>query len=94
MHKFGLLGKSLKHSFSKIIHEDISNIKYDLINLDETELEKFLKNKDFIGVNVTIPYKEKVIPFLDECDKICQETQVCNTIVNKITNFLVIILIM
>lgn len=83
MHKFGLLGKSLKHSFSKIIHEDISNIKYDLINLDETELEKFLKNKDFIGVNVTIPYKEKVIPFLDECDKICQETQVCNTIVNK-----------
>ena len=65
MHKFGLLGKSLKHSFSKIIHEDISNIKYDLINLDETELEKFLKNKDFIGVNVTIPYKEKVIPFLD-----------------------------
>ena len=81
MHKFGLLGKSLKHSFSKIIHEDISNIKYDLINLDETELEKFLKNKDFIGVNVTIPYKEKVIPFLDECDKICQETQVCNTIV-------------
>lgn len=83
MHKYGLLGKSLKHSFSKIIHEDISNIKYDLINLDETELEKFLKNKDFIGVNVTIPYKEKVIPFLDECDKICQETQVCNTIVNK-----------
>lgn len=83
MHKFGLLGKSLKHSFSKIIHEDISNIKYDLINLDEIELEKFLKNKDFIGVNVTIPYKEKVIPFLDECDKICQETQVCNTIVNK-----------
>ena len=59
MHKFGLLGKSLKHSFSKIIHEDISNIKYDLINLDETELEKFLKNKDFIGVMLLFLIKKK-----------------------------------
>lgn len=86
MVKYGLLGKKLGHSFSKQIHEEISDIKYDFIEKNENEVESFLKEKNFDGINVTIPYKEIVIPFLNQQDEVCKETGVCNTIVNDAGN--------
>ena len=63
--EYGLIGKTLKHSFSKEIHTSFNKYKYELIELPEEELPTFLKHRCFKGINVTIPYKEKVIPYLD-----------------------------
>ena len=77
---YGLLGKKLGHSFSKIIHEQFTSNKYELIEKDE--LESFFKRKDFNGINVTIPYKHDVITYLDELSPEAQEIGAVNTITN------------
>ena len=69
MIKYGLIGEKLTHSFSKEIHEEIGRYDYGLLEIPRTEIGKFLKEKDFKAVNVTIPYKREVIPFLDEISK-------------------------
>lgn len=65
MSRYGLLGKKLGHSFSREIHSAIGGYEYELIQLDEGQLKEFLIKKDFDAVNVTIPYKKTVIPYLD-----------------------------
>lgn len=80
--KYGLIGKVLKHSFSKEIHEDIGDYKYELKELKEEELESFLLKKDFKAINVTIPYKEKVIPYLSYISEEAKSIGAVNTIVN------------
>ena len=55
--KYGLVGKSLGHSYSKLIHEQLDSKPYDLVSLDENQLDTLLKERDFLGINVTIPYK-------------------------------------
>ena len=69
MIKYGLIGEKLTHSFSKEIHEEIGRYDYGLLEIPRTEIGKFLTEKDFKAVNVTIPYKREVIPFLDEISK-------------------------
>ena len=64
--KYGLIGEKLGHSFSKIIHEQLADYTYDLIPLTREELDVFMQEKQFAALNVTIPYKEEVIPLLDE----------------------------
>ncbi len=66
MSRYGLLGKKLGHSFSKEIHSAIGGYEYELIELSEKELDDFLTEKNFSAVNVTIPYKKTVIPYLDQ----------------------------
>ena len=88
MNRYGLLGRKLGHSLSKIIHETIfksSNIEatYDLIELEEDGLKAqidLLKSGYYQGYNVTIPYKEKVIPFLDRLTVAAKEIGAVNTI--------------
>ena len=62
----GLLGRKLGHSYSPQIHSQLGSYDYRLFEKEPEELEDFLKNGDFTGLNVTIPYKKDVIPFLDE----------------------------
>ncbi len=81
--KYGLIGKKLKHSYSKIIHEKLGYYNYDLIELNDDELETFLKKKDFNGINVTVPYKQKVIPYLNALSKEAIMCNSVNTIVNE-----------
>lgn len=76
----GLIGKKLSHSFSKEIHEKLDKQKYNLIEL--TELDSFFQEKSFQGINVTIPFKSDVIPFLDEISDSAKEVNAVNTIVN------------
>jgi shikimate dehydrogenase len=78
----GLIGKNLAHSYSAIIHEEIGRYSYDLINLSEEELERFLQRRDFRGINVTIPYKKSVIPYCDSLDTTALRIGSVNTIVN------------
>ena len=62
--EYGLIGKKLIHSYSKEIHEQLFNCTYVLKELtDDEQLSNFMKVADFRAVNVTIPYKEKVIPY-------------------------------
>ena len=77
---YGLVGKKLKHSFSKEIHRMLGNEDYHLFEI--TSIEDFLKTHEFKGLNVTIPYKTDIIPYLDELDDIAKETYSANTIIN------------
>jgi shikimate dehydrogenase len=81
--EYGLIGEKLGHSFSKPIHEKLADYKYQLFELDKNELDEFLKNKDFKGINVTIPYKTMVIPYLDYIDESASKIGAVNTIVNR-----------
>lgn len=80
---YGLLGEHLSHSYSKQIHEALADYTYDLIPLSREELTKFMTAKDFAAVNVTIPYKREVIPYLDEMDDRAKSIGAVNTIVNR-----------
>ena len=81
--KYGLIGEKLGHSFSKQIHESLNDYKYELVELSKEEFDDFMIRKDFTAINVTIPYKEKVIPYLDYIDSTAEEIHAVNTIVNK-----------
>lgn len=81
--KYGLIGEHLPHSFSKEIHAKIAPYTYELHELEKHELDSFMKKKDFIAINVTIPYKKNVIPYLDEIDENAKKIGAVNTIVNK-----------
>lgn len=80
--EYGLIGYPLKHSFSKEIHSLISDYTYDLHELNENELDFFMKNKSFKGINVTIPYKQKVMPYLTTIDDDAKNIDAVNTIIN------------
>lgn len=83
MKKYGCIGKKLTHSFSKEIHSRLADYKYELIELNEEEIKPFFEKKDFEAINVTIPYKQTVIPFLDSVSEIAKRIGAVNTIVNR-----------
>ena len=77
---YGLVGKKLKHSYSKEIHEKLHYEKYNLIELNE--LDSFFQEKKFKGINITIPYKSDVIPYCDKLSETAIKTHSVNSIVN------------
>ena len=81
--EYGLIGFPLKHSFSKEVHSLFSNYKYDICELEENNFDAFIREKNFKGINVTIPYKQKVIPYLDKIDSFAKDINAVNTIVNN-----------
>lgn len=81
--KYGLIGESLSHSKSKEIHERLADYTYNLRDIKKDELEDFFKSRKFKGINVTIPYKEVSMNYLDEVDKLAKEIGAVNTIVNR-----------
>ncbi len=83
MKQYGCIGKKLTHSFSREIHAKLADYKYELIELSEDAVKTFLKEKDFAAINVTIPYKETVIPYLDVVSHIAARIGAVNTIVNQ-----------
>ena len=83
MKKYGCIGKKLTHSFSKEIHARLADYDYELIELGEDEVGAFLEKKDFCAINVTIPYKQTVMPFLYSISDIAKRIGAVNTIVNR-----------
>ena len=81
--EYGLIGEHLPHSFSKEIHEQLANYTYELHELEKDELDGFMKAKEFKAINVTIPYKQDVIPYLDEISESAKAIGAVNTIVNR-----------
>ena len=81
--KYGLIGEKLGHSFSKPIHEKIADYTYEIKEIPKDALDSFMRAKDFVGINVTIPYKEDVIPYLDSTDEAAKAIGAVNTIINR-----------
>lgn len=80
---YGCIGRKLKHSFSKEIHNKLADYSYELIELEPDDIYDFFINKNFKAINVTIPYKETVIAYLDHIDENAKSIGAVNTIVNK-----------
>ena len=83
MKRYGCIGKRLTHSFSREIHARLADYTYDLIELSEEEIPAFFASKDFAAINVTIPYKQTVIPYLDHVSPIARRIGAVNTVVNR-----------
>lgn len=81
--EYGLIGAKLSHSFSKEIHEQLADYDYELKELTLQEVPDFIKGRSFKAINVTIPYKETVMPYLDEISDMAKKIGSVNTIVNK-----------
>ena len=81
--KCGLLGRKLGHSYSPQIHSHLGDYSYALFEKEPEELEDFLRCGDFTGINVTIPYKKDVIPYLDELSPTAQKMGSVNTVVRR-----------
>lgn len=82
----GLVGKDVRYSFSKIIHELISDTKYELYNLDNVQ---DILTLSFTALNITNPYKQEIIKYLDEIDVEAKKIGSVNTIIKKTINFMV-----
>lgn len=81
--EYGCIGEKLRHSFSKEIHARIGAYGYELKELAPQDVGAFLRAKAFKGINVTIPYKETVLPYLDEISDEARAVGAVNTIVNR-----------
>lgn len=81
--KYGLIAEHLGHSFSKIIHSMLADYDYELCELAPDELDGFMTARGFSAINVTIPYKQAVIPYLDFVSEQARLIGAVNTIVNK-----------
>lgn len=81
--QYGLLGKKLAHSFSKEIHNLIGDYGYELVEKTPQEVEDFIRNGSFEAINVTIPYKETVMPFLSSISDKAGMIGSVNTVVRK-----------
>lgn len=81
--EYGCIGEKLSHSFSKIIHNKLCDYDYELKEISRDELDDFMKKADFKAINVTIPYKQDVIPFMDEISETARKIGAVNTIVKK-----------
>ncbi len=81
--QYGLIGEHLGHSYSVPIHKLISGEDYELREIAPADLGTFMTRKEFRAINVTIPYKQDVIPYLDEISDTAREIGAVNTIVNR-----------
>ena len=81
--EYGLIGEKLGHSYSKRIHERLASYDYRLLPLRRDQFASFMEAGDFKGINVTIPYKKEVVPYLDEMDEAARAIGAVNTIVNR-----------
>ncbi|MBQ7387242.1 MAG: shikimate dehydrogenase [Clostridia bacterium] len=81
--KYGCIGEHLGHSFSGEIHSALSDYEYEICEVSRDALDAFMTARDFLAINVTIPYKELVIPHLHYIDPMAREIGAVNTVVNR-----------
>ena len=81
--EYGLIGGRLGHSFSPRIHRELGGYDYELVEIAPEEVGTFLRTVPFRGINVTIPYKQTVIPFLDEISENARRIGSVNTILRR-----------
>ena len=80
---YGCIGERLKHSFSKEIHNALADYDYRIIEVEREGLGEFATAADFAAINVTIPYKEMIMPYLYSIDGHAESIGAVNTVVNR-----------
>ena len=83
MGKYYLIGEHLSHSFSPQIHAMLGNPDYALKELSPDEVGEFVTGGDYAGINVTIPYKQTVIPYLDALTPAAEKLGAVNTVTRR-----------
>ncbi len=78
--RFGLLGRKLGHSYSPQIHAHLGDYEYPLYEKEPEEIEAFMRSDEFDGMNVTIPYKQTVIPYMAELSDAAEKIGSVNTV--------------
>ena len=78
--RFGLLGRKLGHSYSPQIHALLGDYEYPLYEKEPEDIEAFMTSNDFDGMNVTIPYKETVMPYMSQLSETAQKIGSVNTV--------------
>ena len=81
--RFGLLGRSLGHSWSPSIHARLGSIPYTLFEVEPQEVSGFIREGDWSGINVTIPYKRDAFELADERSEGAIRLGVANTLVRR-----------
>ena len=81
--EYGCIGEHLKHSFSKEIHDELADYDYEILEITRENLKGFFDKREFKAINVTIPYKQEIIPFLDEISPEAKSINAVNTVVNR-----------
>ena len=81
--EYGCIGEHLTHSFSKEIHGQLQDYLYELKEIPMGALDGFMTERNFRAINVTIPYKQDVIPFLKEMGETAAAIGAVNTVVNR-----------
>ena len=81
--KYGLIGEHLGHSFSKEVHGLLSDYEYEIREISKDDLDSFMRLADFKAINVTIPYKEAVIPYLSYISEEAKLIGSVNTVVKR-----------
>ena len=81
--EYGLIGEKLGHSYSKEIHEKIAPYTYELKEIAPKDVDAFMTERPFKAINVTIPYKQTVIPYLTHISETAKEIGAVNVVVNK-----------
>lgn len=81
--EYGCIGEHLKHSFSKEIHNELADYDYEILEITRENLKSFFDKREFKAINVTIPYKQEIIPFLDEISPEAKSINAVNTVVNR-----------
>ena len=81
--RYGLLGEKLPHSFSKEIHEKLGRYTYELIEVEKENFAAFAKERDFTAINVTIPYKCDIMPYLATISEQAENIGAVNVVLNE-----------
>lgn len=81
--EYGLIGEKLGHSFSREIHSRLGGYTYELKEIPHAALDAFMRLRDFTAINVTIPYKSRVVPYLDHVDEKAAKIGAVNTVVKR-----------
>ena len=83
MLRCGLLGETLGHSYSPMIHHELGEYDYRLFEVSKEDLDAFLCSGRWDGLNVTIPYKKAVVPYCAELSEAAERLQSVNTLVHR-----------
>ena len=83
MMEYGLIGEKLGHSYSPQIHRCFGDYDYQLYPMGLEELKQVLRQRQFRGLNITIPYKRDVLPFCDEISPVARQVGSANTLVMR-----------
>ena len=81
--RYGLLGEKLPHSFSKEIHEKLGRYTYELIEVSKEDFADFAEKRDFTAINITIPYKRDIIPYLETISEQAEKIGAVNVAINE-----------